>query len=145
MKHAKYTKAHAAVRVVRVVRGRFSGDTPDVERLALEHEHGLIVYVAAARDRTGGGLAFADENHRPLALFLLLVEMILAVLQLRDAQRDRLRPFARELLHVLQLLRVRHLRDDRLGDLSVALEKVQQLLAPMVNGQSRQIAFKLLP
>ena len=46
--------------------------------------------LAAARDRAGGGLAFADEDHRALALFLLLVGMILAVLQLRDAQRDRL-------------------------------------------------------
>ena len=52
------------------------------------------------------------------ALLLLLVEMIFAVLQLRNAQRDRLGAFARELLHVLQflpqLLRVRNLRDDEL-------------------------------
>ena len=69
--------------------------------------------------RVGNGLAFADEDHRALALFLLLVEMILAVLQLRDAQRDRLGALTGELLHVLQflpqLLRVRHLRDDLLG------------------------------
>ena len=71
------------------------------------------------------------------ALFLLPVEMILAVLQLRDAQRDRLGAFARELLHILQflpqLLRVLDLRDDRLRDLFVALEKVQQLLAHVVD------------
>jgi len=54
------------------------------------------------------------------ALFLLLVEMILAVLQLRNAQRDRLGAFARELLHVLQflpqLLRILHLREDFFGE-----------------------------
>ena len=42
--------------------------------------------------------------------------MILAILQLRDAQRDRLGAFARELLDVLQFLpqflRVRHFRED---------------------------------
>jgi hypothetical protein len=32
----------------------------------------------------GGGLAFADDHHRALASSLLLVEMILSVLQLRD-------------------------------------------------------------
>ena len=45
--------------------------------------------------------------------------MILAILQLRNAQRDRLGAFARELLHVLQflpqLLRVRNLREDCFG------------------------------
>ena len=99
-------------------------EIPDVERLALEHEHGLIVHVAATRDRAGGGLAFADEDHRAPALFLLLIEMILAVLQLRDAQRDGLRAFARELLHVLQFLpqplRVRHLRKDVFGETAFA-------------------------
>ncbi len=79
-------------------------EIPDVERLAFEHEHRLVVHVAAARDGAGGGLAFADENHRALALVLFLVEMILAILQLRNAQRDRLRAFARELLDVLQFL-----------------------------------------
>jgi hypothetical protein len=53
------------------------------------------------------------------ALFLLLVEMIFAILQLRDAQRDRLGAFARELLHVLQfppqLLRVRSLCNEVFG------------------------------
>ena len=79
----------------------------------------IPLHVAATRDRAGGGLAFADEDHRAIALFLLLVEMILAVLQLRDAQHDRLGAFARELLHVLQflpqLLRVLHLRKVVLG------------------------------
>lgn len=54
------------------------------------------------------------------ALLLLLVEMILAVLQLRNAQRDHLSAFVRELLCVLQLLlqllRVLDLRDDRFGE-----------------------------
>ena len=45
--------------------------------LALEHEHRLVVHVAATLDRAGGGLAFANEDHR--ALTLPLVEMILAV------------------------------------------------------------------
>ena len=96
-------------------------EIPDVERLALEHEHGLVVRVAATGDRAGGGLAFADEHHRALALLLLLVEVILAILQLRDAQCDGLGPFPRELLDLLQflpqLLRVLDLRDDRLGEI----------------------------
>ena len=67
------------------------------------------------------GLPFADEHHRALALFLLLIEMIFAVFQLRDTQRDGLGAFARELLDLLQflpqLLRVRNLRRDVLGKL----------------------------
>jgi hypothetical protein len=67
------------------------------------------------RDRAGGGLISADEHHRALAIFLLLSEMILEVLQLRDARRNSLGAFARELFHILQLrpqlLRGRNLRD----------------------------------
>ena len=77
-------------------------EVPDVERLPLEHEHGLIVHVAATCDRAGGGLTLADEDHRALALFLLRVEMIFAILQLRDAQRDRLGAFARKFLGAIQ-------------------------------------------
>ena len=92
-------------------------EIPDVERLALEHEHGLVVHVAAARDGAGGRLALADEDHRALALALLLVEVILAILELRDAQGDGLGAFARQLLDLLQflaqLLRVLDLGDDR--------------------------------
>jgi hypothetical protein len=61
------------------------------------------------------------------------VEVILAVLQLRDANGDRLGPFARELLHLLQflpqLLGVGDLLDDLGRDVLVAIEEVQQLLA----------------
>ena len=63
--------------------------------------------------------------------------MNLAILELRDAQHDRLRPLARELLHVLQLLaellRVLDLRHDLLGDVLVAVEEMQQLLAHAVD------------
>ena len=56
----------------------------------------------------------------PFSLFLLRVEMILAILQLRDAQRDHLGAFARELLDLLQflpqLLSVFDLREDRFGE-----------------------------
>ena len=108
-------------------------EVPDVERLALEDEHGLVVHVAAARDGAGGRLALADEHHRAAALFALRVEVVLAILELRDAERDGLGAFARELLDRLQLLPqllgVRHLLDDLVGDGLVALEEMQQFLA----------------
>ena len=45
-----------------------------------------------------------DENHRALAFALCLVEVIFAILELRDAKRDGLGAFARELLDLLQFL-----------------------------------------
>ncbi len=83
------------------------------------------------------GLAFAEEDHRAFAFALRFVEVLLAVLELRDAQGDRLGAFARELLHLLQflaqLLRVLDLRDDLRRDVLVAIEEVQQLLAHRVH------------
>ena len=100
-------------------------------------EHRLVVHVATARDRAGRRLPFANEYLCPLPLAAFLVEMMLAVLQLRNPDRDRLGPFARQLLHFLQflpqLLRVLGLRDDLFRDLFVAIEKVQQLFADVVH------------
>ena len=79
-------------------------EIPDVERFAFEHENGLRVHVAAADDRAGGGLTFGDENHRAFAFALCLVEMIFAILELRNANGDGLGAFARELFDLLQFL-----------------------------------------
>ena len=64
---------------------------------------------------------------------LRLVEMNLAILELRNADGDGLGAFARQLLDLLQflaqLLRVLDLGDDLLGDFLVAVEEMQQFLA----------------
>ena len=38
-------------------------EVPDIERLALEHEHRLVVHVAATGDGTGGGLLLGFGDH----------------------------------------------------------------------------------
>ena len=128
--------AHQVVELVVLVND-VALEIPHVERLALEGEDRLRVHVAAARDGAGGGLALADEDHRAAALVLLPVEVDLAVLELRDAQRDGLGPLTGKLLHVLQLfaklLRVLDLPHDLLRDGFVAVEEMEQLLAHLVD------------
>ena len=63
--------------------------------------------------------------------------MDLAVLELRDADRDGFGAVARQLFDLLQffaeLLGVLHLGHDLLGDFLVPIEEVEQLLANFVN------------
>ena len=131
-----FERAHEIVHFV-VFINDVALEVPDVERFAFEHEHGLVVHVAAARDGAGGGLAFADENLRAVAFLRFFVEMIFAILELRDADGDGLGAFARELLDLLQFLaqlpRVLDLGHDLFGDLLVAIEEVQQFFAHVVD------------
>ena len=129
-------RAHEVIHLVVLIH-HVSLEIPHVERLALEGEDGLGLDVAAACDRATGGLALADEDHRAVALVLLLVEVPLAVLELRHPDADRLGALAGKLLDLLEFLAqlpaVVGLSDDALRDLLVAVEEVQQLFAHLVH------------
>ena len=81
-----------------------------VEALAAQEEDRLVHRVTRAAERTARGLTLGEEDHRVLALGLagLLVDLVelqvvLAVLELRDAHRDGLGPLARLLLYRVEL------------------------------------------
>ena len=76
-------------------------EIPDVQRLALQHENGLRAHVPAAHDRTGRCLAFRQENHSALAFAFGFMEMLLAILELRNPYRNRLGPLPSQLFDLL--------------------------------------------
>ena len=95
--------AHQVVQLLVLVH-HIALQVADVQRLAAQGEDRLVVHVAAADDRTGGGLAFGDEDHRVGAAAGALVEVDLAVLELRHADGGGARALAGHLLDGLQLL-----------------------------------------
>ncbi len=129
-------RAHEVIHLVVLVND-VALQVPDIERFALEGEHGLRVHVAATGDGPAGGLALADEDHRAPALPFGGVEMDLAVLQLRNAQRHGTCAFAGQFLDLLQFLPQRlgvlHLGENLIRHLLVAVEEMQQLLAHAVD------------
>ena len=81
-----------------------------VERLTLKEEYGLVHRVARKTERSARGLSFGQKDHRVIAfgtagllVDLIELKMILAVLELRNADRNRLGAFARLLLDGVEL------------------------------------------
>ena len=115
-----------------------------VEALAAQEEDRLVHRVARAAERAARRLALSEEDHRVLALGLpgLLVDLVelqvvLAVLELRNAHRDGLRPLARLLLYRVELRaylpRLLDLGDELLGLGRRAVESGLDLLLHLLD------------
>ena len=81
-----------------------------VEALSAEEEHRLVHGIASVSERTAGGFALREEDHRILAVSLLArlvlaveMKMVLAVLELRNADAHRLAALAGLLLDGIEL------------------------------------------
>ena len=104
-----------------------------VERFALQREHRLRLHVARGGQRTGGGVAFDDEERAFLRPLVAVAEVQAAVAEFPVVQRGLLRALPREVADAGEFLPLAlaflQLRLQRLGGLLVLVQiPVERLL-----------------